>query len=151
MGEPQNKPEQPSAPATPELPSPYVQMLEMTYTALVNARAIFAAAQLRVPDHLQDATRTSDELARATGSEPEALYRLLRTLANAGILTESAERRFALSPLGATLRSDVPGSLRAWVLFSGAPFYPQAWQEILYSIHTGRPAWPKVHGTPLFE
>lgn len=57
-----------SALVTPELPSPYVQMLDMTYTALVNARAIFAAAKLGIPDRLQDAPYTSDEIARAVRS-----------------------------------------------------------------------------------
>ena len=151
MSESRDKPEPSSTTAAPELPSPYVQMMELTYTALVNARAIYAAAQLGVPDLLQDATGASDELARATGTDPEALYRLLRTLANAGILTESEDHRFALTPLGATLRSDAPGSMRAWVLFSGASFYLQVWQAILYSIHTGRPAWSQVHGAPLFD
>jgi len=126
-------------------------MLDMTYTALVNARAIFAAAKLGIPDRLQDAPCASDDIARATGTDPDALYRLLRALANAGILTESEDHRFALTLLGATLRSDAPGSLRAWVLFSGESFYLQAWQEILYSICTGTPAWNKAHGTSFFE
>src|SRR5262245_41152594 len=140
-----------SAPGTPELPSPYEQMLNMTYTALINARAIFAATKLGIPDRLTGTPCASDDIARATGTDPDALYRLLRTLANAGILTESADHRFALTPLGATLRSDAPGSMRAWVLFSGESFYLQAWQEILHSIRTGTPAWNKVHGTALFD
>src|SRR5712692_6557149 len=151
MSEHRKKSGHSSALVTPELPSPYVQMLDMTYTAFVNARAIFAAAKLGIPDRLQDAPCASDEIARATGTDPDALYRLLRALANAGILTESDDHCFALTPLGATLRSDAPGSLRAWVLFSGESFYLQAWQEILYSICTGTPAWNKAHGTSFFE
>src|SRR5215470_9255164 len=115
MSEHREKSSHSSAPGTPELPSPYVQMLDMTYTALVNARAIFAATKLGIPDRLTDAPCVSDEIARATGTDPDALYRLLRTLANAGILRESEDHRFALTPLGATLRSDVPGSMRARV------------------------------------
>ena len=126
MSEPREKFGQSSAPATPEFSSPYVQMLDMTYTALVNARAIFAAAKLGIPDRLKDATCASDEIARATGTDPDALYRLLRALANVGILTETEGHHFALTPLGATLRSDAPGSMRAWVLFSGESFYLQA-------------------------
>ena len=151
MSEHREKSGHSSAPVTPEPPSPYAQMLDMTYTALVNARAIFAATKLGIPDRLKDATCASNDIAHATGTDPDALYRLLRTLANAGILTESANHRFALTSLGATLRSDAPGSMCAWVLFSGESFYLQAWQEILHSIRTGTPAWNKVHGTSFFD
>jgi hypothetical protein len=41
--------------------------------------------------------------------------------------------------------------MRALVLFCGEPFYLQAWQEILYSIQTGKPAWDKVHGMAVFD
>jgi hypothetical protein len=41
--------------------------------------------------------------------------------------------------------------MRALVLFCGEPFYLQMWQELLYSIQTGKPAWEKVHGLPFFE
>lgn len=127
------------------------QIMEMGFTALVTYRAVYAAAKLGIPDQLQEQQRGSDEIAQATGMHPGALYRLLRTLGSAGIVTEFPERRFALTPLGTALRGDVPGSLRAWVIFSGEAFYLQAWQEILYSIQTGKPAWDKVHGMTVFD
>jgi hypothetical protein len=39
---------------------------------------------------------------------------VLRALASVGVFAEDGHGRFALTPLTATLRSDVPGSLRAW-------------------------------------
>jgi hypothetical protein len=127
------------------------QILEMSYTALVIYRAVYVAAKLGIPDLLQDRQLSSDEIAQATSMHPGALYRLLRALSSAGFVSELPERRFALTPLGSALRSDVPGSMRAWVIFSGEPFYLQAWQEILYSIQTGKPAFEKVHGMPGFD
>jgi O-methyltransferase domain len=41
--------------------------------------------------------------------------------------------------------------MRGLVIFTGAPFYLQAWQEFLYSIQTGKPAWEKVHGMPFYD
>ncbi len=125
--------------------------MEMSFTALVTYRSVYAAAKLGIPDQLQEQERSSDEIAQATGMHPAALYRLMRTLASAGIVTELPQHRFALTTLGRTLRSDVPGSLRAWVVFTGETFYLQAWQEILYSIETGKPAWDKVHGMTIFD
>lgn len=127
------------------------QILEMSYTALVVYRAVYVAAKLGIPDLLQDGQLSSDEIAQATGTHPRALYRLLRALSSAGIVSESQDRRFALTPVGGMLRSDVPGSMRAWVIFSGEAFYLQAWQELLYSIQTGKPAWDKIHGMAFFD
>jgi hypothetical protein len=141
-------PADPTQPA--DLPAS-AQILEMSYTALVIYRAVYVAAKLGIPDLLQDRPIRSDEIAQATGMHPGALYRLLRALSSAGFVSELPERRFALTPLGSALRSDVPGSMRAWVIFSGEPFYLQAWQEILYSIQTGKPAFEKVHGMPGFD
>jgi hypothetical protein len=127
------------------------QILHMSFTALVTARAVYVAAKLGIPDLLQDQQLQNEELAQATGTRPGALYRLLRALSSAGIVSEFPERRFALTPVGRVLRSDVPGSMRYLVLFCGEPFYLQAWQEILYSIQTGKPAWDKVHGMAVFD
>ena len=127
------------------------QILDMSFTALVIARAIYVAAKLGIPDLLQDQQRSSEEFAQATRTPSGVLYRLLRALSSAGVVSEFPERRFALTPLGRVLRSDVPGSMRALVLFCGEPFYLQAWQEILYSVQTGKPAWDNVHGMTVFD
>jgi O-methyltransferase domain len=135
----------------PEAAPLSAQILEMSYTALVVYRAVYVATKLGIPDILKDKALSSDELAKATSTHPRALYRLLRALSNAGIVSESLDHRFALTPLGNLLRSEVPGSMRALVIFTGEPFYLQAWQEFLYSIQTGKPAWDKVHGLPIFD
>src|SRR6185503_13410617 len=66
-------------------------------------QAIHVAAVLGIADLLADGPRSSDDLAAATGSHPRALYRLLRALAAVGVFREEAERRFALTPMGACL------------------------------------------------
>jgi len=127
------------------------QILEMSYTALIVYRAVYVATKLGIPDLFEDEPLDSETIARATNTHPRALYRLLRTLSSAGIVSESRDHRFMLTPLGRMLRNDVPGSMRAWIIFSGEAFYLQAWQELLHSIQTGKPAWDKVHGMAFFE
>jgi hypothetical protein len=126
-------------------------MLELTFDAVVAARTCYAAAKLRIADLLANGARASAELAHEIGVDPRALYRLLRALTMVGLVTEAPGQRFALTELGATLRSDVPGSMRAWVEFCGDPFYLEAWAHILHSVETGRPAFDHVHGKPLFD
>jgi hypothetical protein len=127
------------------------QILDMTYTTLVIQRAVHTAVKLDIPDQLADRSLSSDELAEHAGANPDALYRLLRALATAGIVTELPERHFRLTPLGAVLRSDDPGSMRPWVLFAQAPFYLRMWEDFISSIESGKPAWDQVHGAPFFE
>jgi hypothetical protein len=93
----------------PGTPPPHAVLIQMA-GALVLSRALYAVAELGVADHLVDGPRAADALARATGTHAPSLYRLLRTLASVGVFTEDADHRFALTPLGAALRSDAPGA-----------------------------------------
>ncbi len=134
-----------------ESPPPSLKILEITYSNFVIARALYAFAKLGIADLLGGKARSSDELAASAGVDPRALYRLLRTLSTADVVSESPDHRFTLGPLGEALRSDVPGSMRGWAIFSGEPYVLRAWEEIVHSIQTGQPAWEHVHKTPLFE
>ncbi|MDQ3657135.1 MAG: methyltransferase [Chloroflexota bacterium] len=92
-------------------------------------------------------TTGSDDLARATGTHPGALYRLLRALAGAGVMREEEGGRFALTDLGDCLRTDVPESLAGWTAFVGEPYHWQVWGDLLHSVQTGEDAFHHVHGT----
>ena len=114
------------------------------------SQAIHVAATLGVADLLADGARTSDELAAATDSDAGSLYRLLRALASVGIFHEDEGRRFSLTPMGALLRSDVPGSLRGWAMHVGRPYFQEAWGHLEHSIRTGDNAFQHVHGTDVW-
>src|SRR5262249_18701779 len=75
---------------------------------------------------------------------------LLRALASAGIFAEGPPRQFSLTPLAEPLRADAPHSKRALALMSGDEQF-QAWTEIIYSIQTGKKAFDKVFGKPVFD
>ena len=49
------------------------------------SRALHVAAELGVADHLSEGPKDISELAAATNSHPQSLYRLLRMLASYGI------------------------------------------------------------------
>lgn len=129
--------------------SPF-QQLDGMITAYWVSQAIYAAAKFGIADHLKDGPRSVEDLARVTSTNPDALYRLLRALASRGIFAEGQPRQFALTPLAEPLRSDVPGSKRALALMSGDEQF-RTWAEIDYSIQTGKIAFDKVFGKPVFE
>jgi hypothetical protein len=80
-------------------------------------QALHIVAVLGIADLLADAPKSSDELAQITGSHGRTLYRVLRTLAAAGVFAEDKMGRFRLTPLGQPLRSDVANSVRAASVF----------------------------------
>jgi hypothetical protein len=82
------------------------------------SQSLHVAARLKIADLLKDGPRSSDDLARATATQPHALYRLLRALASVNVFAES-NGKFQLTPLAEGLRSDVPGSQRAMALRRG--------------------------------
>lgn len=109
------------------------------------------AATLGIADHLADGPRTSGELATATGTDPDTLYRLLRALAALGVVHEDDGRRFSLAPLGEPLRTDDPQSLHAWAVWVGSPALWQGWGNLLHSVRTGENAFRDVFGTDVWE
>ena len=115
------------------------------------SQALYVAATLGLGDLVKDGARGADDLARATGTHPDALYRLLRALASIGVFHEDAERQFSLTGLGQGLRSDSPESVVGWAQFVGRPHIWDAWGELLHSIRTGENAFKHVHGTDVWS
>jgi hypothetical protein len=115
------------------------------------SQAIYVAAELGIADRLTDGPKGSDELALATGAHAPSLERVLRFLAGVGLLSEVAPGRFALTPLGAGLRADVPGSLRPMTLLLLGESHWRPWGHLLHSVRTGETAFHHVHGMGLFD
>jgi hypothetical protein len=136
-------------PPEPDPPPPAQLML--LATGYFTARAIYVAATLGIADLLDGRVRDADDLARETGTHAPTLYRFLRALAAAGVLEHTAEDRFGLTPVGATLRARAPDSTRPGVMMFHHPMFWRSWEELLYSVRTGRPALDEVFGKPVFE
>ncbi|MGH3480384.1 MAG: methyltransferase [Pseudonocardiaceae bacterium] len=135
---------------SPTEPSPAVAMRQLTMGALVS-QAISVVARFGVADTLADGPRHVDEIAELVGAHGPALYRLLRVLSDVGVVAELENRRFALTPLGELLRSDVPDSLRGWATMFGMPFHRYPWTGLYETIQTGKSAFDRVHSAKLFD
>jgi len=126
------------------------QQLDRIIAGYWTSQAVYAAAKFGIADLLKDGPRSVEQLAEATSTNPDSLYRLLRALASVGIFAEGEPRQFSLTPLAEPLRSDVEGSKRALALMMGDEQF-RAWSEIEYSIRTGKTSFEKVYGKPIFD
>ncbi len=126
------------------------EQLDGMITGYWLSQAIYAAAKFDIAGYLKDGPKSVEDLAEATSTNPDALYRLLRALSSVGIFVESNARHFSLTPLAEPLRSDVPHSKRALALMAGDEQF-RTWGEIEYSIRTGKVAFEKVYGKPIFD
>jgi hypothetical protein len=115
------------------------------------SRLVYVAAKLGLADLLKNGPRTADDLAVAAGAHPPALYRVLRTLAAYGLFTEIKGRRFKLTPLGATLRTDVPASMHGFALMLVEKHVWDAWEQLLYAVQTGRLPFDRIFGMPFYK
>jgi len=129
--------------------SPSMAMLQMISGFWIS-RAVYIAAKLGLADHLHGGHKTSAELADITGTHAPSLYRILRALASVGVFVEDERRGFGLTPLSETLRTHVPGSLRAFATVElGEEHYP-AWGDLLHSVRTGEIAFDHAFGMPIW-
>jgi hypothetical protein len=142
----------------PSLPTPAVAVEEVPASARMVqllagfqvSQALFVVAELDVAAALGTGSRTVPDLAAAVGAEPAALRRLLRSLAGLGLFRSDGQDGFAVTPLGATLASDAPGSLRdlalTWMQTHYAPF-----GDLLETVRSGEPAATRFYGQPYFD
>jgi hypothetical protein len=115
------------------------------------SQLIHVAAKLGIADVLKDGPQSCDDLAKAVRAQPRALYRLLRTLASLEIFAEDAEGRFALTPLAASLQTDVPDSVRSMAIMAGEDWSWRPYGALLQTIQTGETAFAHVFGTGLYS
>jgi hypothetical protein len=138
-----------TAPTPPELP-PNVRLFELV-ASIVPAKALGVVAELGVADHLGDQPMPVDALAAATGTNPGALYRILRLLASIGIFTEVDGRRFGHTDLSRALRSDDPAKARAAVRMMAGTWMWKGFGAMDTSVTTGDTGWASAIGEPIFD
>jgi hypothetical protein len=113
--------------------------------------AVTTAARFRLADHLAAASRTAADLAPRIGAHAPSLHRLLRALASLGLFAEDEGGRFAVTPLGEQLRSDVPGSMYGMARFLGSEEHGAIWNALGYAVASGEPAFEHVYCRSLWQ
>lgn len=114
------------------------------------AQSCYALAKFGIPDLLAGGPRAVADLASASGTDKRALHRMLRALASAGLVRQTAPGTFELTAVAQPLRSGVARSSRdAAIMFGEEVFRSLA--HITYTLRTGRPAFDQVYGQPFYD
>jgi hypothetical protein len=116
----------------------------------LTTQLLYVAARLGVADALADGPLSGAEVGRAVGADGDAVTRILRGLVVEEVLTEDDDGRFALTPLGAAMRTGVAGSLHGPVVVRGE-LYQRASTGLLDAVRTGGTAFEHVYGERFFE
>ena len=128
-----------------------VERLFQAANGYMISAALSVAAKLKIADLLADGPQPVADLAAATASNEDALYRVLRALVSVGFFRAAGPRTFASSPETELLRSDVAGSVRPMVLWMTNPLHFEVWAQMAYSVETGKPAVEMLYNKPCFE
>ena len=101
--------------------------------------AIGAFARLGVADALAEGPASPAEHAAQLGADERSLARLLEATLEVGLFEACDGGRYALTPLGQLLRSDVEGSLHRLALVSTDEWRWRGYGHLTHAVRTGEP------------
>jgi hypothetical protein len=117
---------------------------------LAVAHVFSAVVRFRIADELQERMSTS-ELAKRTGTDPDALHRTLRGLAAMGVFTMHPDGTVEHNHLSRGLRTGDRNRLSEWLLYFGSGSNAAAWADFAETLRTGKSAFDRVHGMTVWE
>jgi len=115
---------------------------------------IHVAVRLGVADPLKDGIKSIEDLSVLTQTDAKSLYRLLRALSSIGIFAEikvGSRSSFRITPMAQYLRQDSGSSVYDMILYASYHAFRLPWENLIYSIKTGKNAFEKVNGMCLFD
>jgi hypothetical protein len=117
----------------------------------VQGQLLAVAANLDLAERLTDTAQTPAQLARATGTDPRALARVLRALAKLGVLEGDDEAGFRCTPAGRLLRRDSDYSMHHYAIMNNRDWLVSVGPRLLDSVRSGVEAFDTVHGASCYE
>ncbi len=109
-------------------------------------QALGVAARHRLADALADGPLTAAELAARAGLDADALHRVLRGLAFAGIFRLRPDGRFENTRLSDALREGRLHRARDFAEYFASRSNARAWEDLDETVRTGEGAFGRVHG-----
>ena len=120
-------------PVSPEVAA--TQLLFQIGTGYMASAALQSVIKLGIADLMTVGPVPVADLARKTGSNEDALYRVMRALSSLGIFDEVSPRTFALTLAGRMLQKGQ--SFYSMGLWITSPFHFRVYAEMLHAVRTG--------------
>jgi hypothetical protein len=117
----------------------------------VTTQVARCAALFSLADHLARGPATAAEIAYAERLDPASTDRLMRACAAFGLLALDASGAYSATELLATLRRDVPGSLRDMAIVQGGRGHWAPWGLLDEAVRAGRPQAAPSLGAGVWE
>ncbi|XVV00697.1 methyltransferase [Actinosynnema sp. CA-248983] len=117
----------------------------------MSAQVVAACVKLGIPDALDNGERSVEEVAAACGTPTDTMHRLLRAATALGLVIEPGPRNYALTEVGAMLRSTGPGSLSAFARVFTDPVMLTAWHRLDEAVRTGHTTFEQAFGAEFFD
>ena len=112
--------------------------------------AVNAACELQLFDKINNGQNCSEKLIKQNNWDIKTLSNLLEFLTNDGYLNFTEKIYFTLTEKGNLLREENPDGLYyACLNWSGE--HLNAWQNLKYSIETGKSSFERIHKKPYFD
>ncbi len=131
-------------------PGPVAQMERMLAGHFV-AQILHVAAVLGIADHISAGRTTLDQIATATSTRTQFLDRLLLVLASLGAILKTSDGDFTLTPLGETLKTDSPVSLRDKAIFEASAPIWDAMAGLVDEVCEGSQPFSTLHKGSLYQ
>ena len=129
--------------------SPEMQLLPMML-GVAGTELIGVVAQLGIPDLLTDGAEPIEKLARATGTQEQALVQAMRALVMLGVFAEPRHGHFANTHLGELLRAKAPNSLRDYAVLLASGMMLRGWANLPHALRTGQGALDDALGMEVY-
>lgn len=130
---------------------PQAVLLDQSVGGIVTHRCVYVAAELGIADLLKNGSKSIDQLAQETGTDTNALYRIMRTLCSVGIFKERKKRLFETNKLGKYLQSDLDDTIVHFIKVAGAEWLNVAWGSLMQTVKNGKDFYQNNQGINVFE
>ncbi len=126
------------------------QLLFQMLTGVWVSKCTGIAAELGVADLLKDGPKSAGQLAAATGTREDELYRVMRMLASVGLFVELPEQQFQLTPVSALLCEERPDSMRSMARMAMFGEHWNAWSKLIDVVRHGGIATDLAEGEDIW-
>jgi len=143
-----------SAPAAvsqnqPSTVPPFKLMAQIT--AYRTSQCIRVLVELGIPALLDRGASHVNDLARATGTQPGLLDRLLNHLVNEEIVGKDDQGRYVALPVTRYLMPGYQQSLHNWVACELDPLLWRSWEKLGDQLRSGETSFDLAHGSAFFD